>query len=242
MPASLRRAAACAGALSVLALASRGAHANDTFPIQLVAGSTVSAEVANAGQTDTVSTLPVRSDISPTATVPGNQSDTAYDLSEEAFAFTFTLAGVPDFAHNAAGNDDSSATLNFIAHADVGYQLTHEYLPGGIVPMTDNVQLVIDLVDDTGQPLTLYHLLANDLQPPFESGSTIGGLQAEHVYQLAYHTYVKAALGGSHHVTDSGNVTLQISYVPEPVTEAPTALAALAALAGCSSRRRRRRY
>jgi hypothetical protein len=196
--------------------------------------------VPSASQTDPISALPIQSLISLSdASATGNHSDTTYDLSEAAFAFDFALVGVPDFMHNASGNDNSSATLTFISHAQVTYNLAHEFMPSGIVPMVDNVQLQIDLTDTTGQPLSSYHFLANDLEPPFESGSAIGVLLAEHVYQLTYQTHAKAALGGSNHVTDAGSVTLQIAHVPEPDAQACASIAALALLAARRSGRMR---
>ena len=231
-------AAACwAAALVALAPALRSA-ANDSFPIELVAGGMVTGGAADAGQSDPVSTLPAQGEISPTATVPGNSSDTTYELSEAALGFHFALVATPDFADALSETSSSSASLTFIAHAQIAYELTHDYVPGGIVPNLDNAQLEIELTDTTA-PLLSYHLLANDFQPPLESGPALGVFLAEHVYQLTYQTHARADLSGSHHVTDMGSVTLQIA--PEPEAPARAAISGLALLAAHARRRRRAR-
>ena len=237
---SPRRLAAvgCATALAALGPTARLAAANDTLPIELVAGGTVTGGAGDAGQSDPVSTLPAQGEISPTATVPGNASDTTYDLSEAALAFHFALVAAPDFAHASSETSSSSASLTFIAHAQIPYDLMHDYVPGGIVPNLDNAQLEIELTDTTA-PLLSYHFLANDLLPPLESGPAMGVFLAEHVYQLTYQTHAKADLSGSHHVTDMGSVMLQIA--PEPEAPAPAAIAGLALLTARSRRRTGRR-
>ena len=239
MSISLRSLAAAGSAIALAALAppARIAAGNDSFPIELVAGGMVTGGAADAGQSDPVSTLPAQGEISPSASVPGNQSETTYDLSEAAFAFQFSLVAAPDFAHASSETSSSSASLTFIAHAQIAYDLTHDYVPGGIA--SDNTRLEIDLTDTTA-PLLSYQFLAVDLQPPFESGPAMGVFLAEHVYQLTYQTNAKADPAGSHHVTDMGSVTLQIA--PEPEAPAPAAIAGLALLAARASGRRRRRH
>jgi len=232
-----RSIVAWAIASASLGAGAREAPANDTFPIQLVAGSTVTGVTADGSQADPVSALPVQDEILLDAGIPGNHSHTTYDLSETALALDFDLQAAPDFAHEASGEDSASAALTFIAHAQVAYELTHHHLPSGIVPMVDNAQLEIDLTDTTA-PLLSYHFLANDLEPPIESGPATGVLLAEHVYELAIQAHVRGALGGSGHVTASGDVTMQIAHVPEPGAPAPATLAALGLL---SARRRHRR-
>jgi len=240
MPISLRCVAAAAWATALAALGPPAgiAAANDSFPIQLAADGMVTGGAADAGDSDPLSTLPAQGEISPSATVPGNSSDTTYDLSEAALAFHFALVAAPDFAHAISETSSSSASLSFIPHAQIAYELTHDYVPGGIVPNLDNAQLEIELTDTTA-PLLSYHFLANDFQPPLESGPALGVLLAEHVYQLTYQTHAKADLSGSHHVTDMGSVTLQVA--PEPEAPAPAAIAGLALLTARSRRRTGRR-